>query len=1108
MYKERLNQIFTELSENFLFGSEQLKIAIFAMIAGKPSCFIADSIDYRDTLMGRSRLAFSNKDVGFQTYNIEYHTTKDDLLDFFEKVKNSPRMEFIQFTNISNANDSLAEALLELLQENMENTSIKSIIFSVDEESFIENGVLKDISVFGIGQPPILPDTNYKELEYINFEPLTKEEIDEIRSKSKNVTISQDILDTLKDITDIFSKETSSVSEFRQQQLIDSLKICALLNDRDTVEFNDLCILPMVFYTPEDATLLMDNFDKILSKKFLDAEQNDELNNILSDIQRFPSILDKHSIDGELQPIKSTIKNAYLEQIKILYDRLNATKSNITRDAKASLENMTENVLHTSKSLIYSLAMKRPTYEVEHTLEHVKSFFEKIPTVENKIYKYYPITNQRLKELVSDENICLGDIYTGLMLDFTSMFYETNRIDFSGIEDWDVSLATTMMGMFAGCEHFNQPLNSWDVSKVTNMSYMFAGCTNFNQPLDSWNVSNVTNMEYMFGDCLNFNQPLDSWNVSNVTNMEYMFGGCENFNQPLDSWNVSSVTNMDRMFEYCASFNQPLDSWDVSNVTNMNKMFANSAMRNSIPAWYENGNSEKNANFKYFPESQDELLALINDEEVYLGAINTSNITNMSYLFANSSRDNFDGIEFWDVSNVTSMSNMFNGCKSFNQPLNSWDVSNVTSMRYMFAGCKNFNQPLDSWNVSNVTDMGYMFAGCKSFNHPLDSWDVSNVTDMSRMFEDCENFNQPLDSWDVSNVSGYGGMISMFAGCENFNQPLDSWNVSNVTDMDYMFEGCENFNQPLNSWDVSNVTSMSSMFAGCKSFNQPLDSWDISNVTDMSYMFVGCKNFNQPLDSWNVNELKNQKGIFYHTSMQDTLPSWCKDKIPTIISNSPKTKDELKYLMYDENIYLGDINTSEITDMSDLCNGLLRDDFDGIEFWDVSNVTNMSGMFVGCKNFNKSLNSWDVSNVTDMNRMFSSCENFNQPLDSWNTSKVTNMCYMFNNCPVFNQNINSWNVSNVEDMSSMFADCKSFNQPLDSWDVSNVTSMSSMFEGCVNFNQLLDSWDVFNVDDMEYLFRGCKNFDQLPRSWRIRGEINTYGIFEGCMALKKKMDNE
>ena len=152
---------------------------------------------------------------------------------------------------------------------------------------------------------------------------------------------------------------------------------------------------------------------------------------------------------------------------------------------------------------------------------------------------------------------------------------------------------------------------------------------------------------------------------------------------------------------------------------------------------------------KYHPETKKELQELVDDPKVYLGDIDTSQITDMSDLFAFSNRTDFSGIEKWNTSNVTDMGNMFEECTNFNQPLNNWDVSNVTSMRAMFANCVDFNQDISSWDVANVTDMSGMFAICTSFNQPLDNWDVSSVYEMSDMFFGCEEFNQPLNDWNV-----------------------------------------------------------------------------------------------------------------------------------------------------------------------------------------------------------------------------------------------------------------------------------------------------------------------------------------------------------------------
>lgn len=95
---------------------------------------------------------------------------------------------------------------------------------------------------------------------------------------------------------------------------------------------------------------------------------------------------------------------------------------------------------------------------------------------------------------------------------------------------------------------------------------------------------------------------------------------------------------------------------------------------------------------------------------------------------------------------------------------------------------------------------------------------------------------------------------------------------------------------------------------------------------------------------------------------------------------TPKTFQELKWLVDDESVYLGDIDTSAITDMSRIFIEVSRKDFCGIESWDVSNVVNMYAMFSWQKDFYADLSSWDVSKVENMHSMFFGCKKFNKQI--------------------------------------------------------------------------------------------------------------------------------
>ncbi|MEP3372161.1 BspA family leucine-rich repeat surface protein [Maribacter dokdonensis] len=443
----------------------------------------------------------------------------------------------------------------------------------------------------------------------------------------------------------------------------------------------------------------------------------------------------------------------------------------------------------------------------------------------------------------------------------------------------------------------------------------------------------------------------------------------------------------------------------------------------------------------------------------------------MENAFFGCANMNFDLIDSPDLTQVTSLKNMFRGGTSFNGIVNNWDVSTITDISGVFADCSIFNRPVDSWTTNSVTDTSETFKNT-SFNQPLDNWNTSSVTNMKEMLYACVNFNQNINNWNVSQVTDMSGM---FVACRRFNQPLNNWNVSQVTDMNLMFFRTNDFNQdistwqvgnvtnmfrafhesaisyPMNDWDVSAVTSMQQMFADTPNFNQPLNNWDVSSVTDMSQMFRSARVFNQPLNDWNVSAVTNMSQMF----AASTSPT-------SSAFNQP------------------------------------------LNNWDVSSVTDMSSMFFNSSTFNQNINDWNVSSVSNMSGMFRNADAFDQPLNNWNVANVTHMQSMFLQNDSFNQPLNSWITSSLTNISSMFASCSMFNHSLDSWDVSSVTNMGSAFNNAAAFDQNLGIWDISATTNMGNMLSNSgisqENYDDILIAWSAQAV--TTGINLGATNLQ------
>lgn len=199
-----------------------------------------------------------------------------------------------------------------------------------------------------------------------------------------------------------------------------------------------------------------------------------------------------------------------------------------------------------------------------------------------------------------------------------------------------------------------------------------------------------------------------------------------------------------------------------------------------------------------------------------------------------------------------------------------------------------------------------------------------------------------------------------------------------------------------------------------------------------------------------------------------------------------------------------------------------------IDYWDVSNVTNMNRMFCST-GFNSkaiiiwNLSRWNVSKVTDMGLMFSFLggKTIDLNLSNWNTGRVTDMEYIFENLGRYFSydiilDVSDWNINNVESLSrsfEMIGQCAHSLKiiGLGTWDLSNVKDIWGMFEYSGEFSDYWDigdlsSWDISNIEDLESLFEGaganCSNWSVGDLSnWRFDSTTSFNSMFRDIKNL-------
>ncbi|MFV0346389.1 MAG: BspA family leucine-rich repeat surface protein [Bacteroidales bacterium] len=579
----------------------------------------------------------------------------------------------------------------------------------------------------------------------------------------------------------------------------------------------------------------------------------------------------------------------------------------------------------------------------------------------------------------------------------------------------------------------------------------------------------------------------------------------------------------------------------------------------------------------------------------------------MANAFRNCDSLNVLATDAPDLSAVSSMSAMFGGCGKLvgTDAFGTWTTSNVTNMSSMFANAAIFNQDLGDWDISSLTNAEDMFVGVKlstvNYDSLLIGWErqaeKANVKFHGGLSKYCvggdARANLISNGWGDGVAGGNASdNVAPTTGIVDGGSEISGGSISPA--LTAVLQGVNSTTLTLTVAPGINVVrweeSDDADFTNPIHINNTTNTLVAQNVVDSTYYravvsdgvcsggysdvaLIRLALESEPfITTWRtigVNSVVKfylDKSLYYnftidwgdlsvpevHTvgrdSIQHTYTSPGTYRVK-IIANEEGDGDGVlergfpRSMIYKEGVYSNSEKLSTVEQWGTIRWFSMKNAFLGGTSMDVvaidipllDSVRDMSGMFNHCYELvgTPVFDTWKTDSVTDMSFMFSLAKKFNQKIVSWQTGKVRNMQEMFLNAELFNQILNNWDVSSVTDMSGMFAGATSFNQDLSSWDVSKVTNMSTMFasadvfnnggqalnwgnktrnvstmmhmfQDAVSFNQPINDWDVSNVTNMSGMFAGATLFNQNISSWDVSSVLLMPEMFFSASSFNNK----
>ncbi|WP_131773351.1 BspA family leucine-rich repeat surface protein [Enterococcus hirae] len=571
----------------------------------------------------------------------------------------------------------------------------------------------------------------------------------------------------------------------------------------------------------------------------------------------------------------------------------------------------------------------------------------------------------------------------------------TNVTEIEGLSQLDTSNVTDMWKMFKDMSSITSlDVSGFDTSNVTDMRSMFYGMSSVTSlDVSNFDTSKVTFMSYMFadaplkkltlGDTFKFveaNASLTSaWKREDGKGTFY---SAEDFMKNYGTGDLTAGTYV----------SVETDTWGTSPY-----MFDKDTGTLTIGAGELSG-------YKESPWSSNKVDNKAIKKIVLAGKVVAPE--NSNYLFSTSTvgKDltnvtEIEGLSQLDTSNVTDMSYMFFGMSSVTSlDVSSFDTSNVTTMSYMFYGMSSVTGlDVSNFDTSNVTTMGYMFKGMGSVTSlDVSNFDTSNVTDMTDMF-----FGTSLKKLILGDtfkfVAGKGALTSAWKREDGKGKAytaadfMKNYGTGDLTAGTYV-------SVEIGTWGTSPYN-----------FDETTGTLTIE-AGELSGFVESPWSENKKVDATAIKKIVlSGKVVAPENSFLLFSGNTSADK--------PTNVTEIEGL--------SQLDTSNVTDMSKMFKGMSSITSLDVSGFDTSKVTNMQHMFSGMSSVTSlDVSGFDTSNVTDMANMFRGMSSVTSlDVSGFDTSNVTTMENMFYNISsVTSLDLSAFDTSNVTTMQDMFKD--------------------------------------------------------------------------------------